>query len=80
MAGNNRLLVIGLDCASPRLLFHAYPGMLPNLERLCEGGWWGEVESCVPPITVPAWMVMFTGREPGELGMELVGHPLHSTY
>ncbi len=26
------------------------------------------METCVPPITVPAWMVMFSGREPGELG------------
>ncbi len=80
MAGGKRLVIIGLDCASPRLLFHAYPGMLPNLERLCENGWWGEVESCIPPITVPAWMVMFTGREPGELGMYGFRNRVPGTY
>jgi predicted AlkP superfamily phosphohydrolase/phosphomutase len=80
MAKTNRLIVIGLDCASPRLLFHQYKGLLPNLERLCEGGWWGEVESCVPPITVPAWMVMFTGKEPGELGMYGFRNRIPGTY
>jgi len=64
-----RLLVIGLDCAAPELLFRRFAPRLPNLNGLRERGWWGEVESCIPPITVPAWMVMFTGREPGELGM-----------
>lgn len=63
-----RLLVIGLDCAEPDLLFRRYAHRLPNLGRLREEGWWGEVRSCIPPITVPAWMVMFSGREPGELG------------
>ncbi len=63
-----RLLVIGLDCAAPELLFRRYAHRLPNLNRLREEGWWGEVRSCIPPITVPAWMVMFSGKEPGELG------------
>ncbi|NOZ89589.1 MAG: nucleotide pyrophosphatase, partial [Crenarchaeota archaeon] len=27
------------------------------------------MRSCHPPITVPAWMVMFTGKTPGELGV-----------
>lgn len=80
MAAKNRLLVVGLDCASPGLLFHRYAGLLPNLDRLREGGWWGEVESCVPPITVPAWMVMFTGREPGELGMYGFRNRVPGTY
>jgi predicted AlkP superfamily phosphohydrolase/phosphomutase len=80
MAKKNKLVVIGLDCASPCLLFHRYPGLLPNLERLREGGWWGEVESCIPPITVPAWMVMFTGKEPGELGMYGFRNRVPGTY
>ena len=68
MSKKSRLLVIGLDSAVPQLLFHRYAGKLPNLDKLRGKGWWGEVESCIPPITVPAWMVMFSGREPGELG------------
>jgi predicted AlkP superfamily phosphohydrolase/phosphomutase len=69
LVDRTRLLVIGLDCAAPELLFRRYAPKLPNLSRLRESGWWGEVESCIPPITIPAWMVMFTGKEPGELGM-----------
>ena len=80
MGEKNRLLVIGLDCAAPGLLFHRYSGLLPNLDGLREKGWWGEVESCVPPITVPAWMVMFTGREPGELGMYGFRNRVPGTY
>ena len=34
-----------------------------------DNGLYGSLESCHPPITIPAWAVMVTGREPGELGM-----------
>ena len=32
-------------------------------------GTYGELESTIPPITVPAWMCMMTSRDPGELGI-----------
>lgn len=32
-------------------------------------GVWGPLESTVPPITVPAWMAMMTGCDPGTLGI-----------
>ncbi len=32
-------------------------------------GDFGELLSCDPPITVPAWTVMSTGKSPGELGI-----------
>ena len=66
---SDRLVVIGLDCAEPSLVFDAWRGDLPNLNRLMEGGLWGRLESCHPPITVPAWACMMTGRDPGELGI-----------
>ncbi|MBI1801976.1 MAG: alkaline phosphatase family protein, partial [Chloroflexi bacterium] len=31
-------------------------------------GVWGEMESCTPAITVPAWMTMMTSKDPGQLG------------
>jgi predicted AlkP superfamily phosphohydrolase/phosphomutase len=34
-----------------------------------ETGSYGAMESTVPPITVPAWMSMLTGVDPGELGI-----------
>ncbi|MEW5735418.1 MAG: alkaline phosphatase family protein [Thermodesulfobacteriota bacterium] len=64
-----RLLVIGLDCATPQLVFGSLRGKLPHLSRLMEEGVWGELESTVPPITVPAWACMLSGRDPGELGI-----------
>ena len=42
---------------------------MPNTRRLMEKGIYGELESTIPPITVPAWMCMMTSRDPGELGI-----------
>ena len=65
----NRLLVIGLDCAAPRFLFGPDAFDLPTIRRLMRRGAWGRLRSCDPPITIPAWAVMTTGRDPGELGV-----------
>ena len=32
-------------------------------------GCYGQLESIIPPITVPAWMCMATGQDPGSLGV-----------
>ena len=63
-----KVFVIGLDCAEPSLLFDQYLDDLPNLRRLARTGTYGELESTIPAITVPAWTSMFSGRDPGELG------------
>jgi predicted AlkP superfamily phosphohydrolase/phosphomutase len=62
-----KILVLGLDCAAPELLF-GYED-LPNIRRLMEGGAYGRLESVIPPITVPAWMCMTTSQDPGTLGI-----------
>lgn len=61
--------LIGLDCAAPELVFERWRDDLPNLDRLMRHGLWGALESTIPPITVPAWMCMMTGRDPGALGI-----------
>ena len=63
-----RLFVIGLDCAEPSLVFERWRSELPNLSRLMAEGVYGRLRSCHPPITVPAWSSMLTGRDPGQLG------------
>ncbi|MEX2210975.1 MAG: alkaline phosphatase family protein [Gaiellaceae bacterium] len=63
-----RALVIGLDCAPPQLVFDQWLDELPNLRSLTERGSWGVLRSCDPPITVPAWSVMTSSRNPGVLG------------
>jgi predicted AlkP superfamily phosphohydrolase/phosphomutase len=65
----SRVLVIGLDCVPPLLAFERYRGAMPNLARLMARGTWGPLRSVTPPITVPAWACMFSGYEPGELGV-----------
>ena len=64
-----RLLIIGLDCAEPSLVFDRWRADLPALNRLMTEGVYGELESCIPAITVPAWSCMMSGRDPGELGV-----------
>jgi predicted AlkP superfamily phosphohydrolase/phosphomutase len=62
-----RILVIGLDCAVPDLLFG--DERLSNFRRLMEAGCYGRLETVIPPITVPAWMCMATSQDPGSLGV-----------
>jgi predicted AlkP superfamily phosphohydrolase/phosphomutase len=62
-----KLLVIGLDCAAPELLFG--DERLTNFRRLMGAGCYGRLESVIPPITVPAWMCLSTSQDPGSLGV-----------
>lgn len=64
-----RVAVIGLDCASPELVFERWADELPNLSRLRNKGLYGDLESVVPAITVPAWSCMTSGKDPGTLGV-----------
>jgi ATP sulfurylase len=68
-SGKKRVLIIGLDCAEPSLVFDKYRAELPNLQSLVSRGAWGEIESTTPPITVPAWMSALTSKDPGQLGI-----------
>ncbi len=66
---NSKVCVIGLDCAAPELVFDLWADLLPNLRGLMQSGMYGPLESTIPPITVPAWMCMMTGKDPGTLGI-----------
>lgn len=69
MSKPEKVAVIGLDCAAPELVFDQWRKELPCLASLMEQGTWGKLRSVVPPITVPAWSCMMSGRDPGELGI-----------
>ena len=69
MRARAKVAVIGLDCAEPSLVFDRWLDELPNIARLVRGGTWGRLRSVDPPITVPAWTCMMSGRDPGELGI-----------
>lgn len=64
-----RLVVVGLDCAPPALVFDRYRAAMPTVARAMGAGVWGRLRSTIPPITVPAWCSMTSGRDPGELGL-----------
>ncbi len=64
-----RVVVLGLDCLEPSLAFGEYADAMPTLTRLCQEGGYGRLESVIPPITVPAWACMMTGKDPGTLGI-----------
>lgn len=64
-----KVAIIGLDCLAPQLVFEQWREELPNLKRLMDEGAWGLLESTIPPITIPAWTAMMTGKNPGTLGV-----------
>jgi predicted AlkP superfamily phosphohydrolase/phosphomutase len=64
----SKVLVVGLDCAAPQLVFERWLAELPTLRSLTERGSFGVLRSCDPPITVPAWSSMTSSRSPGSLG------------
>lgn len=75
-----RVLVIGLDCAPPELIFDRFANDLPNIRRILADGVYARMESTHPPITIPAWMVMATSKNPGKLGIYGFRHRKPGTY
>ncbi len=68
MSTARRVMIVGLDCAPPEIVFDDMRDELPVLSGLMERGAWGPLRSCDPPITVPAWSCMMSSKDPGKLG------------
>ncbi len=75
-----KLFVIGLDSAPPELLFGKLLEELPNIKKIVKDSIYGPMKSCIPAITIPAWMVMATGKTPGELGLYGFRHRKGNSY
>jgi predicted AlkP superfamily phosphohydrolase/phosphomutase len=75
-----RILFIGLDAVPDVLLFQDLADKLPNISRLTQKGIYGKLESCHPPITVPAWTVMMSSKDPGTLGIYGFRHRRGASY
>jgi len=69
VADRPRVVIIGLDSVSPDLLYRRFAPATPRLQRFLSNSASGTLKSCDPPITVPAWGVMFSGVDPGTLGL-----------
>ena len=64
------VVVVGFDGASWSFLETLIKdGELPVIGGLLEDGLWGDLESTLPPITFPAWHSLFTGLNPGRIGV-----------
>lgn len=59
--------VFGVD-SLPLSLIKKRAELFPFLNQLHQNGQLREIRSCTPPVTIPAWSVMSTGHDPGELG------------
>jgi len=75
-----KLVIIGLDCATPRTFFQDFKDDCPNIKKLMDSGVYGKLRSCDPPITIPAWMVMSTGKKAGTLGLYGFRHRKENLY
>ncbi len=75
-----RVAVIGIDCATPQLLFDKLSDELPNINALMQRGMHGDLASITPPITIPAWACAMTGKTPGQLAIYGMRNRKDSTY
>ena len=80
MSSKKKVIVIGLDCATPKTLFKDFKDECPNIRNLMNKGVYGKLRSSDPPITVPAWMVMATGKKAGTLGLYGFRHRKEKSY
>ena len=76
----HRVMLIGLDCAAPELVFDSWLDDLPNLKSICASGPHGLLRSCDPPITVPAWSVMMSSKSPDTLGVNGLSNRADHSY
>ena len=74
-----KVFVIGLDCATPDIVFKRSEE-LPNLHKLISNGVSAPFRTVHPPITIPAWMAMCTGKDAGEQGIYGFRHRKEGTY
>jgi predicted AlkP superfamily phosphohydrolase/phosphomutase len=63
-----KVLVIGLDGASPELL-KTWSRELPNLTKMASEGVSGTLRSTAPPNSAAAWTSFATGMNPGKTGV-----------
>ena len=76
----SKVFVLGLDAASPYLTFERFIDKLPNIKKLLKNSLYGKMQSCDPPITIPAWMVMACSVNPGKLGIYGFRHRKKASY
>src|SRR5712691_1212909 len=75
-----RVALIGIDCATPQLIFDRLADEIPNINALMQRGMHGDLASITPPITIPAWACAMTGKTPGQLAIYGMRNRKDTTY
>ncbi len=75
-----RVALIGIDCATPQLLFDQLADELPNINALMQRGMHAPLASITPPITIPAWACAMSGKTPGQLAIYGMRNRKDTTY
>ncbi len=71
-----KVLLYGLDGVSWELLDPLLSeGLLPNLATFLKKGSYGVLETTIPTLTMPAVPALYTGMNPGELGIFSLSKP-----
>lgn len=74
-----RLLLIGLDGATPELALGAWRTALRTVHMLTDRGVRGRLQSSTPWASLPAWLSLLSGQDPGQLGIySTTVRPYHS--
>jgi predicted AlkP superfamily phosphohydrolase/phosphomutase len=63
-----KVAILGIDGLDP-VLFRRWRAKLPHLDRLAQNGTFCELQSVIPPDSVPAWISIYTGAPPAEHGV-----------
>lgn len=64
-----KVFIIGLDGAPYKEIKEWLEASeLPFLSRLANEGAFGKLKSCLPPLSMVAWPILFTGKKPAETG------------
>lgn len=65
-----KIIVIGIDGATWNVIDPLISEKkLPIIARLIKNGVRGDLETCIPHVTFPAWKCYSTGKNPGKLGV-----------
>src|SRR4051794_25292496 len=65
----HRLLLIGLDGATPELMLGAWRTELRTLHMLTDRGVRGRLQNSTLRANFPAWLSLLSGQDPGQLGI-----------
>lgn len=64
-----KLVIIGLDGVSPWLIKELLAReKIPTIKKIIDRGFFTTLKSVTPPVSIPAWPSLVSGKNPGELG------------